>query len=137
MSITSKIDKAVTLLKFVHRIKDILNKNPDFIKSTEGIDYKYYIKIVDNTNQEIGKFTIGLKNGQMELNPTYKPDVIMTMTENSFFGIIRGTTTLEESYFLGDADIWTADGNWSVHLPGLKTTFDRIQDSVRKELGEI
>jgi hypothetical protein len=131
------IDKALTLLKFVKKISMILNNNPDFIQSTKDLNYSYYIKVVSDQGQEITKFTLGLQNGSVSITPHFKPDIILTLTESAFFGIIRGTVTLEETYFAGQSDLWSAKGDWSTHLPGLKLVFDKIEMAVRNELGEV
>ncbi len=55
--VIERVEKAVLLLKLVHKIKDILNRQPDFFKSTKDLNYSYHIKIVDNKNDEITKFS--------------------------------------------------------------------------------
>lgn len=127
------LDKAMTLLKFVHAVRDVVNENKDFLEDTKN-NYSYYIKIVDELGDETVKFTIGLKEGKWAIKPTYKPDVIVTITENAFFSCLKGSQTLEQAYFYGEADLWSSDSKPFNHIVGIKQLFDLIESSVRKKL---
>lgn len=127
-------DKATTLLKFVHIIKDVLNKDPTYFEATKDVDYSYHVQVVDNSGENITKFTIGVNKGKMDINPKFNPDVIITMTESAFFGLLRGKTTLEEAYFSNNADISSRDGKTYCHAVGIKTTFDLMEKVVREKL---
>lgn len=127
------LDKSITLLRFVHAVKNVVNENPNFLEDTKN-NYSYYIKIVDELGDETVKFTIGLKEGKWAIKPTYKPDVIVTITENAFFSTLKGSQTLEQAYFYGEADLWSNDGAPLNHIVGIKSLFDLISDTVRTKL---
>lgn len=130
------LDKAVTMLKFVHLIRDIVNEDSQLVEDTKN-DYSYYVKIVDEIGNESAKFTIGLKNNKWELKPTYTPDVVVTITESAFFSVLKGKQTLEQVYFYGEADLYAKDGKPISHMTGIKSLFDRIELVARKKLEKL
>lgn len=129
-------DKATTILKFVHAIKGVVNEDKQLLEDTKN-NISYYIKIVDEVGSESVKFTIGLKENKWDIKPTYKPDVVITMTEKAFFSVLKGTQTLEQSYFYGECDLWSADQNPISHIVGIKNLFDRISDLARNKLEKL
>ena len=130
------LDKAVTMLKFVHAIKEVVNEDSQLIEDTKN-EYSYYIKIVDELGNESAKFTIGLKNNKWELKPSYSPDVVVTITESAFFSVLRGKHTLEQIYFYGECDLYAKDGKPMSHIIGIKNLFARIETLARKKLEKL
>ena len=128
------VDKAGLLLKFVKIIKDTFNSTPDFFKTAENVKYSYYMKIVDEIGSEVTKFTIGFNKGKMIMSPTYKPDVVITLTDNAFFSLLRGKATLEELYFAGEADLYSNDGHTYSHCIAIKTTFELMEKAIRDKM---
>lgn len=137
MEYSMATDKTTTLLKFVKVIRDVLNNDPLYFQDTKDVDYSYTIKIIDEIGSEVSKFTLGVKHGKMEINPTYSPDVLIMLTESAFFGLLRGKTTLEEAYFSNEADIWSKDGKPYCHALGMKRTFNKMEKVVREKLGDV
>lgn len=130
------LDKAITMLKFVHAIKDIVNEDKNLLEDTKS-DFSYYVKIVDEIGNESTKFTIGIKNGKWDIKPSYSPDVVITITESAFFSVLKGAHTLEQVYFYGEADLWSKDGKPISHMTGIKSLFDRIELIARKKLEKL
>jgi len=130
------LDKTLTLLRFVHAIKEVVNEDSQLIEDTKN-EYSYYIKIVDELGNESAKFTIGLKNNKWELKPSYSPDVVVTITESAFFSVLRGKHTLEQVYFYGEADLYAKDQKPMSHIVGIKNLFLRIESLARKKLEKL
>ena len=130
------LDKTITLLKFIHALKNIVNEDSQLIEDTKN-DYSYYIKIVDELGNESSKFTLGIKNGKWELKPSYSPDVVVTITESAFFSVLRGTHTLEQVYFYGEADLFAKDMKPMSHIVGIKNLFSRIESLARNKLEKL
>lgn len=130
------LDKAVTLIRFVHAIKEVVNDDSKLCEDTKN-NYSYYVKIVDELGNESTKFTIGLKEGKWELKPSYSPDVVITITESAFFSVLRGTHTLEQIYFYGDCDLFAKDNRPMSHIIGIKNLFSRIETLARKKLEKL
>lgn len=131
------IDKAGLLLKFVKIIKDVLNDTPDFFRITKDTKYSYFIKVVDHLGSEVTRFVIGIYNGKMTLSPTYNPDVIISLTENAFFSLLRGKETLEELYFAGEADLYSNDGHTYSHAVAIGNAFKLMERAIRERIGEV
>ena len=131
------IDKAGLLLRFVKIIKEALNDTPDFFRITKDTKYSYFIKVVDSLGSEVTKFTLGIYNGKMTMSPTYNPHVIISLTENAFFSLLRGKATLEELYFAGEADIYAIDGHTYSHALAIKGAFELMERAVRERLGDV
>lgn len=130
------LDKAVTLLKFIHVLKDIVNDDSQLIEDTKN-EYSYFIKIVDELGNESAKFTLGIKNGKWELKPSYSPDVVITITESAFFSVLKGTHTLEQIYFYGECDLFSRDNQPMSHIIGIKNLFSRIESLARNKLEKL
>ncbi len=130
------LDKCVTMLKFVHAIKSVVNDDPDLVEDTKN-EYSYFIKIVDELGNESAKFTLGIKNGKWEIKPSYSPDVVVTITESAFFSVLRGTHTLEQIYFYGECDLFSKDQKPMSHIIGIKNLFSRIELLARKKLEKL
>lgn len=130
------LDRAITMLKFVHAIKEVVNEDSSLLEDTKS-DTSYYMKIVDELGDETVKFTIGLKDGKWAIKPSYNPDVVITITESAFFSVLKGTHTLEQIYFYGEADLWSKDQNPIAHIVGIKGLFDRIESIARKKLEKL
>lgn len=115
-------------------IKDALNDTPDFFRITKDTKYAYHIKIVDNLGSEVTKFTLGIYNGRMTMSPTYNPDVVISMTDNAFFSLLRGKATLEEVYFAGEADLYSNDGHTYSHTVAIGNAFKLMEAAIRSKL---
>lgn len=129
------LDKARTLLQFIKTILEVTSNDEQYQKMTLNCPYSYHIKIVGQDLEDIAKFTIGMGcDGKFAISPKNKPDVVITLTENAFFSIIKGNMTLEEAYFGNEADLWSKDGNWTSHCLGIKSVFDAIETATRRKI---
>jgi hypothetical protein len=130
------LGRAITMLKFVHAIKEVVNEDAELLEDTKS-DTSYYMKIVDELGDESAKFTIGLKDGKWAIKQMQNPDVVIIITESAFFSVLRGTHTLEQIYFYGEADLWSKDQNPISHIVGIKSLFDKIETVARKKLEKL